>query len=462
MELAELRSLPVLEGLSADQLEELAAAGEEVTFQPGDVLFRSGEPASTWWVLLDGTIELVRHVGREDTVLGVMGTAGQWAGGFRGWDPHGVYLATARAATGGRILRVPAEQLGVLAQEWFPLGVHLLKGLVGTVRAIESTARQREALVALGTLAAGLAHEINNPAAAAARTVDALQETTETLMSALRGLAEAGLSADQFVLLDRLRRQLQPPDLAESALALADREEELAEWLVGHGVEGEWLLAAALAAAGADPGWCERVVAAVGGAPLSSALEWVASSASTTTLLAEVKESTQRVSSLVAAVRSYSQLDRASVQRTDLAEGLDSTLTVLGHKLDGVTVVRDYAPDVPRIEAIAGELNQVWTNLIDNALDAMGGGGTLRVSLRRAEGGSVVVEVGDTGPGLAADVLPHAFEPFFTTKEVGRGTGLGLDISRRIVVDRHGGDIAIERRDGETVFRVRLPAGLGR
>ncbi|MFC4786423.1 sensor histidine kinase [Nocardioides sp. MAHUQ-72] len=458
----ELLSLPVLQGLTDDQVERLAAAGDEVSFVPGEVLFRSGQPADSWWLLLDGRVDLVRHVGHEDTHVGTMDTPGQWAGGFRAWDPNGVYMATGQASAPGRMLRVPADRLGELARAWFPFGTHLIRGLMQTVRSIESTARQREALVALGTLAAGLAHEINNPASAATRAVDALQDTCDTLMTTLRQLAESGLTAAQFVELDALRRGLRPPGpeagTAGGVLALSDREEELSDWLTDHGVGEDWLVAPVLATAGADVAWCEQVSAAVGEDSLEPAVHWVASSLSTTTLLAEVKESTQRVSSLVAAVRSYSQLDRASVQRTDVAEGLESTLMVLAHKLDGVSVTRSYGDGVPQIEAIAGELNQVWTNLVDNAIDAMGGAGTLRVSTA-ADGDGVVVEIADTGPGIPADVLPHVFEPFFTTKDVGSGTGLGLDISRRIVVDRHGGDISVDRSGEETVFRVRLPAG---
>ena len=240
---------------------------------------------------------------------------------------------------------------------------------------------------------------------------------------------------------------------------MADREETLSDWLEEHGVERDWLVAPPLAAAGGDVAWCEAVVAVLGeGDALESGLEWVASALAMNDLLAEVKDATGRISELVAAVRSYSQLDRASLQPTDVTEGLESTLVMFGHKLgDGVEVVRDYAADVPRIEAMAGELNQVWTNLIDNAVDAMNGHGTLRVSTRvddaRLGGGAGRRHrPGDVGRG------PHrAFEPFYTTKEVGRGTGLGLDISRRIVVERHAGEISIDSQPGATVLRVRLP-----
>jgi signal transduction histidine kinase len=222
-------------------------------------------------------------------------------------------------------------------------------------------------------------------------------------------------------------------------------------------VEREWTIAPPLAAAGVDLAWCERAATVLEGPALEAGLEWVASTFSVATLLGEVKESTRRISELVAAVRSYSQMDRASMQHIDVTDGLESTLVMLGHKLrDGVTVVRDYGADVPRIEAYAGELNQVWTNLIDNALDAMDGTGTLRVATH-VEGDGVVVEIGDTGPGMPPQVAERAFEPFYTTKGVGKGTGLGLDIARRIVVDRHGGTITIDSRPGETVLRVRIP-----
>jgi signal transduction histidine kinase len=458
----ELRHLALFDGLTDDQLERLWSAGVEYPFQPGDVPFHEGKPADFWWVLLDGSLSLVRRVGQQETELGVMSTPGQWAGGFQAWDAHGVYLATARAVTPGRLLQVPAESLGEVAREWFPFGVHLIAGLVNTVRSIEAKARQREALVALGTLAAGLAHEINNPASAATRAVDALEQATAAVLASLRQLAEGSMTAEQFVRLDTLRRsvveQSQSLDpLAVDALAVADREEELADWLADHGVDRDWVIAPPFAAAGAGVDVLERAAAQLSPDQLAPGLEWVASSLTVAALLGEIREATHRVSELVGAVRSYSQLDRALVQRTDVTEGLESTLVMLGHKLrGGVTVVRDYEQDLPQVEAILGELNQVWTNLIDNAVDAMGGTGTLRITARGTAQG-VVVEVADDGPGVPDEVAAHAFEPFFTTKEVGKGTGLGLDISRRIVVERHGGDISLESRDGGAVVTVRLP-----
>ena len=462
MRVDDLRPLPIFDGLTDEQLGELLEGGAEVRIEPGVELFREGEHADYWWVLLDGAIDLIRHIGPEDTVVGRMDVPGRWAGGFRAWDEHGVYLATGRVAVTGRVLRLPATELRIRINKWFPFGRHLIEGLYRTARSIESTARQREALITLGTLAAGLAHEINNPAAAAARAVDSLAAEYQTLTAALSQLATGGISPAQLAALDALRRELEEGTeaavLQQDPLALSDREDELSDWLDEHSVDHGWQIAPALAAAGAGTGWCDRAAAALPGPALQPGLECVASMFSATALLAEVKESTRRVSELVGAIKSYSQMDRGSVQHIDVTEGLESTLVMLGYRLrDGITVIREYGAGLPKIQAHAGELNQVWTNLIDNAVDAMGGRGTLRLVTRAEGDDSVVVEIIDSGPGMPPKVAARAFEPFFTTKDVGKGTGLGLDIAQRIVVERHGGTIAIDSRPGQTTLRVRLP-----
>jgi signal transduction histidine kinase len=457
MDTEDLRALFLFDGVSDEQLGDLLAAGEEIEFDEGDVLFRQGDPADFWWVLIEGRVDILRRVGREEAVALVMDHPGRWAGGFRAWDEMSTYLATGRASSPGRMFRVPAAALGDLARAWFPFGVHLITGFFQTVRSMDSLSRQRGALIALGTLAAGLAHEINNPASAAARAVDALQDTSDAMLSSVVLLAEKSLPAERFIAIDALRREVDASTASVDPLEIANREEELSNWLDAHDLDAAWRIAPALASAGVDISWCERAAEVLEGAALEPGLEWVASALSTSALLSEIKESTGRVSGLVAAMKSYSQLDRATQQLLDVTEGIESTLVILAHKLrGGVTVVRDFGKDVARIEGNPGELNQVWTNLIDNAIDAMDGRGTLRISTR-VESSGLVVEIGDTGPGMPPDVAARAFDPFYTTKEVGKGTGLGLDISRRIVVERHHGEISIDSRPNETVLSVRLP-----
>jgi signal transduction histidine kinase len=354
-------------------------------------------------------------------------------------------------------LVVPSVELARLVGSWSPFSKHLIVGMFNTLRSIDATARQRESLVALGTLAAGLAHEINNPAAAVLRSVEALHATSQYMLDSLVSLAEDGVSSEQFIALDRLRVEAQGrPASDEGSLEVADREEEIGEWLESRAIDPAWSMAAVFASVDVNSDWFERVESVSGRVALGPALRWVSSTIGAANLLAEVTEATERIAHLVQDVKSYSQLDRSALQSVDLHEGLESTLSILRPKLADIEVVRVFDADLPHVEVYASELNQVWTNLIDNAADAMDGRGTLRLVTQR-DGDHVVVEVVDSGPGMEPDVSARAFEPFFTTKDVGTGTGLGLDISRRIVVDRHGGDIGFESAPGSTTARVRLP-----
>ena len=249
----DLRPIGIFEGLTDAQVVELGAAADDVRIEPGAVLFRQGDPAEAWWMLVDGGIDLHRLVGQEDMVMARMRTPGQWAGGFRAWDEHGIYLGTAVGVHPGRALRLPAAALRRLTDTWFPFGAHLIGGVFTTARSIEATARQRDSLVTLGTLAAGLAHELNNPAAAATRAVDALQAAGPALEAALAGSSRPATSAAQLTGLDELRRQATASMVPRGALALADLEDDLTSWLEDRDVEQAWMLAPSLAAAGWIP-----------------------------------------------------------------------------------------------------------------------------------------------------------------------------------------------------------------
>ncbi len=445
--------------LTDEQRADLIAVSEVVPFAAGDDVFVEGQPADYLWILLDGQIELSRQSGGQKVVLTTMANPGQWAGGLRAWDTEAGsagYRGTGHALTDGHCLAVPSEELRRLVERWFPFGVHMIVGIYQTVRGIEAVVRQRESLVALGTLAAGLAHEINNPAAAALRAAEALRTSCDDMLTSLTALARTAIAADQYIALDALRGEVVGPAGGGGALEQADREEAVGQWLADRGVADAWPLASMLAPAGVDAAWCARVEDTVGREALVPALQWAASILGANALLSELTDATTRVSHLVASVKTYSQMDRASMQRADLNEGIESTLVMLAHKLRDVRVERDLADDLPSIEVNASELNQVWTNLIDNAVDAMDGKGTLRV-VSRLDGDALVVEVSDTGGGMDEATLARAFEPFFTTKDVGKGTGLGLDISRRIVVERHGGEITFDTSSSGTTARVRLP-----
>ena len=456
----DLRAAFLTAGLSDDQLSELMAVGQETPFKVGDELFREGEPADLLWILLEGQLELVRGSVNERFVLATMSTPGQWAGGLRAWgdaSSSAGYRATGIAVTDGRMFAVPSDDLGRLVGDWFPFGKHMVIGVYQTVRGIEAAARQRESLVALGTLAAGLAHEINNPAAASLRAVEGLRKTTDEMLASLVTLVQQTISREQYLELDRIRRELMDRSVVDDgAVATMDREEAIGNWLEERDVEDPWQIAPIFASVGADEAWLEQCESVVGSDALGAALRWTSTTINAAQLLSELTDTTNRITHLVGAVKSYSQMDRAARQTVDVHDGIESTMVMLSPKLAGIDVEYDFGSDIPAFEAYGAELNQVWTNLIDNAVDAMHGHGTLRLATH-FDGDCVNVDITDSGPGMPAEVQARAFEPFFTTKDVGKGTGLGLDISRRIVVERHRGEISFDSKPGETTAHVRLP-----
>jgi signal transduction histidine kinase len=463
----ELGTLFLFEKLSSEQLAWLCQEGEVIAVPAGPV-YSEGEPAERLYVLLSGTVALSRRVGVDDVEVNRTSMRGVYGGAFYAYLGDRIpqaYNNTMRAIEPCRFFVLAADKFAQLMTEWFPMAVHLLEGLLFGVRNAQEVIGQRERLLALGSLSAGLTHELNNPAAAALRAVGGLRERAAALRE---GLAEiASRPHDGAVLAALLRLQTQTagrvtraPEL--TALETSDREDEIAGWLADHGVADGWDLAPSFVQAGLDTDWLAQAataLAAAGGpdTDLSAALRWLGNTADTELLLTDIADAVTRISVLVGAARQYSQLDRAPYQVADVHELLESTLVMLGGVIgDHITVVRDYDRSLPRIPCYPAELNQVWTNLIDNAVAAMAGSGTLTLTTTAGDG-SVLVEIADTGPGIPAENLKRIFEPFFTTKPVGKGTGLGLDISWRIVVTRHHGDLRVRSQPGETRFTVELP-----
>jgi signal transduction histidine kinase len=467
---AALRELFLFEKLSDEQLAWLAERGEVRSYPAGTTIYTAGEPATCLFVLLEGTLSMLMRAGGAEIEMVRTDDRGVYAGAFFAYldlPSARSYSGSLRAVTGCRFWELPASDFGWAVREWFPMATHLLEGFAVQGTAAQETVSTRERLVSLGTVTAGLTHELNNPATAAARATATLQERLAGLWDELGALTDGELAAGQLAtLIDLVRQALgrRAEQAPLSPLQASDREDELGGWLAEHGIAGAWDLTPPLVAAGLDIGWLEQVAATVPAEMLPHAVGVAAISCEAESLLDEVAEAAGRISTLIGAAKQYSQMDRSPLQQLDVHDGLESTLTMLKHKLEtGIEVVRVYDRSLPRLSAYAGELNQVWTNLIENAIDAMDGmDGSGRLTVRTdRDGDRVLVEIGDNGPGIPEPVLPHVFEPFYTTKPVGKGTGLGLDICWRIVVRRHTGDLRVTSAPGDTRFQVLLPtAGL--
>ncbi|MGW1130225.1 ATP-binding protein [Streptomyces griseoluteus] len=461
----EIGTLFLFERLSPDQLGRLCREGRVELFEPGPV-YAEGDPATCFYVLIEGAVVLSRRIGAEDVEVARTSQRGVYGGAMQAYLGDRVrqlYNNSMRVTEPTRFFVLPAPVFAEVMRAWFPMAVHLLEGLFFGSKSTQAAIGQRERLLALGSLSAGLTHELNNPAAAAVRATSALRERVARMRHKLALIAEGPFSRDALASLIEIQertaeRVAKAPALGP--LEAADREDALADWLTDHGIEEGWRLAPVFVQAGLDADWLDRVAATVDGEILGGAVGWLNYTIETELLMNEIEDATTRVSQLVDAAKQYTQLDRAPFREVDVHELLDSTLLMLSGKLGPhVEVVRAYDRTLPSLPGYPAELNQVWTNLIDNAVSAMtgdGGGGTLTVRTAR-DGESALVEFADTGPGVPPEIREQIFDPFFTTKPVGAGTGLGLDISRRIVVDKHHGTLRLESAPGDTRFQVRLP-----
>jgi signal transduction histidine kinase len=458
----ELRKLFLFEKLSDEQLAWLSEHGWVIEV-PGDTtLLAEGAPAEVLVILLSGAMTLSRKVGEDELEVSRTDQVGVYAGAMQSYvqdRPDQGYTGTVRVLSDARFFVLRSGDFAWMMRTWFPMAIHLLEGLFLGMRNTQRIVGQRQKLLALGALSAGLTHELNNPAAAAVRATSTLRDRVAGMRHKLAMLAHDELDPRMLGLLvdvqeDAVKAVADAPKL--TALEESEREDELSDWLDEHEVPNGWELAPIFVGAGTTTEFLDKLAAAAPPAMLEGAIRWLAYTLETELLINEITDSVTRISSLVAAAKQYSNMDRAPHERADLHLGLKSTLVMLGSKLEGIEVVKDFDRSLPPVPIYAGELNQVWTNLIDNAVQAMDGHGTLTVRTS-LDGDCARVEIGDTGPGVPANIRQRIFEPFFTTKPVGQGTGLGLDISYRIVAGRHGGDITVESEPGNTRFIVRLP-----
>jgi signal transduction histidine kinase len=454
-----LRRVPLFSKLPEDKLEWISEQGEEIRMEPGTTIATQGDPPDGLYVVLEGETEWTRKLGGQDVFVVKLGEDRTFAELILVLDAP--YPTTGRAITPVRLFKLDVPSFWEMLRICPEVLRSILTTSVERAELHGSISQQHAKLISLGTMAAGLAHELNNPATAVGRSANEAREAFRESSSRAVKLGELEMSPIERALVAGL-----PAEVAERAedaptldsLERSDKEDEVALWLEDHGVEEAWELSPTLVGAGLDTDWLEELADHLSDeGAIDDVLAWLASEVSGDVLLREIQQASARISELVGAVKSYSHMDKSSQKEANVHEGLDNTLVMLGHKLKkgNVRVTREYEEDVPRVCAHGSELNQVWTNLIDNAIDAVHGDGNVKIRTAR-ENDRVLVEISDDGPGIPEEIRDRIFEPFFTTKDVGKGTGLGLDISYR-VVEKLGGDIRFSSEPGDTRFQVRLP-----
>ncbi len=454
-----LRQSDLFADVSDDEITSILAQGEEVQLQQGDVLFAEGTPATNFYILLEGDLQITHQMNGQDVVVADHADPGS----FTGEVPlltGTPYVATARALRPTRVICFSAETFQHMLVSCSPVTKAVLPTLASRIRSMEVLTMQQEKLAALGKLSAGLAHELNNPAAAAQRSAAQLRDTVLTLQTLNFSLHNNGPIVEVLTHFQQDAMQRATQALPLEPLAQSDREDELAFWLESHDIASGWELAPTFVEAGLDTGWFDTLAEKVQNDNIVRSFVLILEKIlQVFGLLNSVEQSTGRIALLVKAVKDYSYMDQAPLQEVDIHQGLENTLTILHHKLKGIIITREYDPNLPYINAYGSELNQVWTNLLDNAGDALNEGtGERHIWVRTCrENDSILIEIADNGPGIPEEVQPHIFEPFFTTKGVGKGTGLGLDIAYRIVVNRHHGDLHVTSFPGNTCFQARLP-----
>jgi signal transduction histidine kinase len=458
----ELRRIDLFDGLTDDQLAEWAAVTPPIReTEDGEILIEQGEPSPGPLLLFDG---VTRGYQKTSGVTDVRtpNTGPTWIGAIAAIT-EGAMPITVEAEGVCRVSIVPRDAFIDLALKHRPVHQKVMHVIGPVMRGLNARESSRERLTSLGTMAAGLAHELNNPAAAARRAASDLVTSMQVINYALRAFVEAGVERPEAQRLLALQKEaLERAEQAgnASALAQSDAVDAMEDLLAEVGIPEPYRIAEPLASAGLDEDWVRRVVAITGEGTRATtkALAWVASTLSAQELADELLDSTDRMSKLVKAIKTYAYMDRGGVVVADVHEGLDSTLIMLKHKLKhtAIKVVRDYDATLPKLTMHGSELNQVWTNLLDNAIDALGETGTITIRTQ-LDKGCVRVDIGDDGPGIPEAVRARVLDPFFTTKAPGAGTGMGLDTARRIVEQRHDGALEFETGDDGTVFHVWLP-----